>query len=87
MLTKNTVSQKQIDYLFDNASIEESVVFENCLLVTCQLQNGFIIVESSSCVDKENFDKTIGREICYGRIKDKLWELEGYKLQCELADN
>ena len=46
-----------------------------------KLKNGFVIVESSVCVDPKNFDIEIGREICGNRIKDKIWELEGYNLQ------
>ena len=85
MSKKNTVTQKQIDDIFNKASLTENVVFHKCLVVTVQLQNGFIIVEGSACVDVENFDIEIGREICCDRIKNKLWELEGYKLQCELS--
>ena len=84
MPNENTVTQKQIDDLFNKADLTENVVFHKCLVVTVQLKNGFIIVESSACVDPENFDIEIGRKICCDRIKNKLWELEGYKLQCKL---
>ena len=83
-MKENTVTQEQIDEIFNSATRSESVAFHKCLVVTVQLKNGFIIVESSACVDEKNFDLTIGREICFDRIKNKLWELEGYKLQCEL---
>ena len=85
-MKENTVSQEQIDKILNDANKSENVIFDKCLVVTVKLKNGFIIVESSACVDVKNFDITIGREICYDRIKNKLWELEGYKLQCELAN-
>jgi len=84
MSKKNTVTQEQINQMLHSATKNENIIFEKCLVVTIQLPNGFIIVESSACVDKANFDAAIGRDICYDRIKNKLWELEGYKLQCEL---
>ena len=46
---------------------------------------GFVIVESSSCVDPINYSEVMGTSICIDRIKNKLWELEGYKLQNELG--
>ena len=53
-------------------------VFGKCTIVACQLPNGFVIVESSSCVDPENYDEEIGIENCMNRIKDKVIELEAY---------
>lgn len=81
---KNTVTQSCIDALFREADKIEKVVFDKCLLVSIQLPNGFIITESSACVNPMNFDREIGFEICKEKIKNKIWELEGYKLQNEL---
>ena len=49
------------------------------------LPNGFIIVESSSCVDPANYNQSLGEQICMDKIVGKIWYLEGYKLQSELA--
>jgi len=81
---KNTISQKQIDDTFKESTLNEFIAFNKCLIVSCKLPNGFVITESSACVDVDNFNLEIGRNICTDRIKNKLWELEGYKLQCEL---
>jgi hypothetical protein len=86
MPNENTITQKQINDLFEDSYITEDVRFNKCVVLTCQLQNGFIIVESSACVDAANFDIEIGRKICIERIKNKLWELEGYKLQSKLYE-
>ena len=51
-------------------------------VVHATLRNGFIITEASSCVDTINFDMKIGEEICLGKIKDKVWGLLGFLLQC-----
>jgi len=80
MLTENKLTQDQVDIIFDEADIVETIVFHKCLIVSAKLRNGFVIVESSACVDPLNFDIEIGREKCCDRIKNKIWELEGYKL-------
>jgi hypothetical protein len=50
------------------------------------LINGFVIVESSSCVDPKNYNEAVGKQICRDRANAKIWELEGYKLQSKLYD-
>jgi hypothetical protein len=52
-----------------------------CLLT---LENGFEIIGFSACVDASNFDKEIGMKESYKNAFDKLWQLEGYKLQYNL---
>ncbi len=49
-------------------------------VVRALLRNGFEIVESSACVSAENYDEKLGREICLGKIKDKVWFLLGFLL-------
>ena len=87
MEKKNTVTQSQIDNIIANSQISVKTIFAKCTVVAVQLPNGFVIVESSSCVDPLNYDEAMGMSICMERIKNKLWELEGYKLQCELGGN
>jgi hypothetical protein len=47
--------------------------------------NGFEIVESSSCVDKENYSEELGVEICMEKIRDKIWMLLGFLLQTDVS--
>jgi hypothetical protein len=77
----NTVTQQQIDDLIKNAEVRTYTAFDKCTVVLVQLKNGFILTESSACVDPMNYDEDMGYEICMERIKNKLWELEGYVLQ------
>ena len=85
MSNKNAVTQAQINAILDDALFDIQTVLGKCTVVTCQLPNGFLIVESSACVDSANYDEALGAEICKKRIENKVWELEGYKLQSELA--
>ena len=82
-----TVTQNKIDGIIRRAKVDVKTIFDKCTVVTVQLANGFVIVDSSACVDVANYDEELGFEICMGRIKNKLWELEGYKLQCEVSES
>jgi len=63
------------------AIIDTRTIGDRTTVVMCTLRNGFIITESSSCVDPANYSQKIGEEICMGKIKDKIWELLGFLLQ------
>lgn len=49
-------------------------------LVAVRLENGFTIIETSTCVDPANYNEEIGVEVCLKKIHDKIWMLEGYLL-------
>lgn len=82
--TKNTVTQAVVDELMESCDISVTTAFDKCTIVACKLPNGFVIVESSSCVDPANYDEDMGVDICMKNIEKKLWELEGYLLQNKL---
>lgn len=77
----NTITQDIVDKIYDESEKLTHISFGKCLILSCKLKNGFVITESSACVDPKNFDATIGVQICKERIKNKIWELEGYRLQ------
>ena len=87
MGSNNTITQAQIDKMIQESQIQVKTVFGKCTIVAVQLKNGFVLVESSSCVDPMNYSEAMGMAICIERIKNKLWELEGYKLQNEIGGN
>ena len=72
---KNSVTQADIDGLIAKSQIKVQTVFGKCTIVSIQLPNGFVIVESSSCIDPINYSEVVGTSICIDRIKNKLWEL------------
>ena len=83
---KNTVTEQQIKDLLDNSEIRVQTTFDKVTIVSLRLPNGFVITESSACVDPANYDEEIGKQICLERIENKLWELEGYALSKKLAE-
>lgn len=82
---KNTVTALQVAEVLNNSEIKAMHYNGKTTIVTVTLPNGFIIVESSSCVDPANYDPVLGEKICLDRVRDKIWELEGYVLQSKVA--
>lgn len=76
---KPSISQRMVDDFI--ARFYTTTLGDKTTVVRAVLVNGFEIVESSSCVSAENYDEEIGREICVGKIKDKVWYLLGFLLQ------
>lgn len=69
------------DYLgnmIDNSQINITKVFDKCTIVACKLPNGFVIVESSACVDPDDYNEAIGVDNCLSRIKMRVAEMEAY---------
>ncbi len=83
---ENTVTQKMVDNIFSQSEKKVYTVFDKCTIVSVKLENGFVLTESSACVDLANYNEEIGKEICFERIKNKIWELEGYRLQCKIFE-
>lgn len=79
--SSNTVTQEQINDMLTAAFVETYTLWGKTTVVSVKLENGFVLTESSSCVDPANYNHKIGFEICMRRIENRLWELEGYKLQ------
>lgn len=81
----NTITPARIADLIARSSITDTKMGEKTTVVCLKLPNGFEVVESSSCVDPANYNHGMGVDICKKRISDRLWMLEGYRLQCEIA--
>lgn len=81
MKNNNRVTQAQIDRLMATAEITVETKYDKMTIVTVKLENGFLMTESSACVDPANYEERIGAQICLKRIENRLWELEGYCLQ------
>lgn len=83
-MNQNSVTENKIDALIELSIKQTMTVFGKVTVVCAKLPNGFVITESSGCVDPANYDEKIGYKICLERIKNKLWELEGYSLSDRL---
>ena len=74
-----TVSEAMVDHMIDD--IEVMTIGEKTTLSQAKLRNGFIIIDSSSCVSPENYNEAVGAEICEHRIRAKAWDYLGFLLQ------
>ncbi|MEK5115415.1 Gp49 family protein [Bacillus sp. FSL R5-0677] len=83
---KNTITQDDINSILERTHWTVEEFHGKCTVVVAKLPNGFILTESSACVDPVNYDVKIGTEICKERIVNKIWELEGYRLQCAIFE-
>lgn len=74
-----SISAEMVERFIDHH--ETVTMGSKTTVVRAVLKNGFVIVESSSCVSAENYDEKLGEEICMERIRNKIWELLGFLLQ------
>ena len=81
------VSIHRVEEVMNHSKVVVYKAFDKCTVVVCQLPSGFVIVESSSCVDPKNYNEQMGIEICMNRIKDRVFEMEAYKLQTDLYED
>jgi hypothetical protein len=51
------------------------------VFLSADLITGFVQYETSSCVDPNNFDHEVGKDICLHRVKDTLWKCLGFVVQ------
>lgn len=91
------VFEKAYMQIGDNNTIEEHNVNDfivgydvqpwgdKTTVVHATLANGFIVSESSSCVDAANFNMDIGYGICKEHIQDAVWKMLGFLLQCGVS--
>ena len=70
--------------IMESSEFEIHTVFDKCVIVSCRLPNGFVIVESYTYTNPENYDEDAGVNICIDKITDRIWELEAYRLHEEL---
>ncbi|MCU4406698.1 Gp49 family protein [Acinetobacter junii] len=62
---------------------EQYYVFPNTTVTICllNLRNGFSVTGESACASPENFNTEIGQKIARENARNKIWQLEGYRLK------
>lgn len=83
---KNKITEQDINNIMNQSDIKTDTLYDKLTMVSMRLPNGFVLTETSGAVDKSNYNFDIGKQICLNRIKNKLWELEGYALAKQLAE-
>lgn len=70
------------------AKVQKTVytVLPDTTTTICQLfmENGYVILGTSACVDPAKFNKALGEKYAYEDAINKAWPLEGYLLAEEI---
>jgi hypothetical protein len=51
------VTPEQVETIIAQSEMKVFKIFDKCTVVICKLPNGFIITESSACVDQQTLMK------------------------------
>ena len=87
MNEKVSVTQEQVNENMQAVSVQTLEDFGKKIThVSVRMKNGFVLTEDSICVDPANYDESIGKDVCLGRIENKVWFLLGYALQDKIAN-
>lgn len=78
-INENTITQKMVEDFM--VSHEAHQIGEKTTVVQVTLANGFVITESSSCVDPANYNHALGTGLCLKKIEGQVWMLLGFLLQ------
>ena len=77
------VTEEQVNSVLANAEIRDEKWWGNMTIVSVRLSNGWTITETSACVDPDEYDHELGKQICLRKVKDKVWMLLGWSLNCK----
>lgn len=80
------VSWEYVEEIINESNLKFDTVSDKCVVGTCELPNGFVIVESYIFTNGEEYSEEIGIELCLSKIEDKIMELETYRLMSECFD-
>lgn len=47
------------------------------------LRGGFTVIGHSGCLNHDDFDEQIGRDIAYQNAFEQLWEMQGYHMKMQ----
>lgn len=92
-LTAPRITPDMIDALMQRVQVIGHVLPDTTTTVMHGLLDGKFLLGTafSACVSAENFDEQIGLKIAHekleAQVREKLWELEGYRLYRELEAN
>ena len=72
------IPEEKIEKIIAESEYEIWEPFEGITIMAMRLPNGYVIVESSGCVDPAEYDRELGVFYCKEALKRKVWQLEGY---------
>lgn len=89
-ITNDEIEKKMLDVKYDCHIVPDTTTTVITAYLPMKHLNFTLSTEIMACVDPRNFNKELGEK--YGieksakSAKDKLWELEGYRLAYDIAN-
>ena len=77
------IPEQVIDRLMEDSDYEVYDCFGSCTVVVMKMPNGYVLVESSGCINPEQYDRELGIKYCKEALKRRAWQLEGYRRKHE----
>lgn len=74
------ITAEDVDDIINAGKIETTKMGRKTTVCLFTSKEGFEIVASSSCVDPKAYSSTKGERLCVEKIRDRIFELEGYLL-------
>ena len=85
-MTQNKVTREDVLANMQDVIVRTVLEFNKpATYVAVRMLNGFTVRESTTCVDPDNYNEEIGKQICLKKIEDKIWFLLGYALQEKIS--
>lgn len=73
--------------IFDSSDTRAVTAFGTTTIVATKLPSGFVIVESYSVPDPDEYDIDVGIQECTARIMERIWSYEMYQTMSKAAHN
>lgn len=73
------VSPEEVEEVMQASDYRTLTLFGTCTVVAMRMPCGYVLVESSACVNPDDYDEEVGAGICCQRIEDRVWALLGYE--------
>jgi len=78
MFLRGRVILEDVEKRFEEGELTDYRI-ENMTIVIWNW-HGWKIMESSACVDINNYNHEIGMKLCIDKIKSRIWKMLGYEL-------
>ena len=80
-IKNNSITPELVKSFVKNTEVTTERIFGKLnTVLKYELVNGFVGIETSSCVDEKNYSKEIGEQILLERLYDKIWFGLGFAL-------
>lgn len=74
------ITEDHINKIYNQSEVKTFRSFDNVIIVSCKLPNGFMIIETETRINSNEYNEKICIEMCEKRIKEVIFNLDDYIL-------